>query len=331
MSESGDKKTPFNRLVLSSDEIPRDLEERVRKRMMQDVCDELFLGCDMFFEGDDPLDVRFTLTSIGDLQLFEYRGTMTRYLRTPQHIAADGRSDLPLCMNFDGRKILSKQLGQEVELGKNDVALFATGDPGDWHMEPGASVQNVMIPRDKLAELVPESGDHIQRKLNPTLPATQLLQRYVAFLFGSGDLEADPDVNAYMGRTLTDLVALALGAEHDAAEVAMARGVRSARLQLVLGGIRSGYDDPSFSAETLAKNLGITPRYIRNLLYETGVTFSERVLELRLQKARRMLSNPRHNSSKVSDIALACGFNDISYFNNCFRRRFGAAPTQYRG
>jgi AraC-like DNA-binding protein len=33
---------------------------------------------------------------------------------------------------------------------------------------------------------------------------------------------------------------------------------------------------------------------------------------------------------RVSDVAYACGFNEISYFNRCFRRRFGASPSQYR-
>ena len=55
------------------------------------------------------------------------------------------------------------------------------------------------------------------------------------------------------------------------------------------------------------------------------------VLELRLQKARAMLASPRYDRMKVSDIALACGFNEVSYFNRCFRRRFGASPTQFRG
>jgi AraC-like DNA-binding protein len=44
-----------------------------------------------------------------------------------------------------------------------------------------------------------------------------------------------------------------------------------------------------------------------------------------------LLGDARHDALKVSDIALACGFNEISYFNRCFRRRFGAAPTQFRG
>jgi AraC-like DNA-binding protein len=32
----------------------------------------------------------------------------------------------------------------------------------------------------------------------------------------------------------------------------------------------------------------------------------------------------------VIEIAHACGFNEVSYFNRCFRRRFGDTPTQYR-
>ena len=29
---------------------------------------------------------------------------------------------------------------------------------------------------------------------------------------------------------------------------------------------------------------------------------------------------------RISDIAFDCGFNDLSYFNRCFRRRFGLSP-----
>jgi transcriptional regulator GlxA family with amidase domain len=66
-------------------------------------------------------------------------------------------------------------------------------------------------------------------------------------------------------------------------------------------------------------------------LHETGLSLAERVLELRLQKARAMLADPRHDRLKIIEIAYACGFNEVSYFNRCFRRRFGASPTQYRG
>jgi AraC-like DNA-binding protein len=44
-----------------------------------------------------------------------------------------------------------------------------------------------------------------------------------------------------------------------------------------------------------------------------------------------MLISRQHDRLKVSEIAYACGFNEISYFNQAFRRRFGASPTQFRG
>jgi transcriptional regulator GlxA family with amidase domain len=38
----------------------------------------------------------------------------------------------------------------------------------------------------------------------------------------------------------------------------------------------------------------------------------------------------RDHTHKVVDIAYDCGFGDVSHFNRCFRRRFGAAPSKFR-
>ena len=54
------------------------------------------------------------------------------------------------------------------------------------------------------------------------------------------------------------------------------------------------------------------------------------MLELRLQRARAMVMDPRNDRLKVGEIASLCGFNEVPYFNRCFRRRFGASPTRYR-
>jgi AraC-like DNA-binding protein len=108
-------------------------------------------------------------------------------------------------------------------------------------------------------------------------------------------------------------------------------GLRAARLVDIIAEIKANFADPSFSPRTIASKFGLTPRYIQELLSETGTSFTDRVLELRLQKARTMLADPRHDRVRVSEIAYACGFNDISYFNRSFRRRFGASPLHYRG
>jgi AraC-like DNA-binding protein len=65
------------------------------------------------------------------------------------------------------------------------------------------------------------------------------------------------------------------------------------------------------------------------LLYEAGASFSARLNELRLRKAADLLS--RSGSRWISDVAFDRGFNDLSYFNRSFRRRFGLTPTAARG
>ena len=53
-------------------------------------------------------------------------------------------------------------------------------------------------------------------------------------------------------------------------------------------------------------------------------------LEPRLLSTYRLLREPTSKSRKISDIATAAGFSDISYFNRAFRARFGATPTDIR-
>lgn len=342
MSDTSGKKPPSSRLVLSSDDLPLHLDDRARARMWMELFETFIISSDAEWAEDRPFAAHIVLTSVDDLAFFEYRGTITQLTRSGQQIVADGGNEFFfLGVNFDAPTGRCRLLGREATVAPGQLTLmssiepsnffFGVNDPAQLRKQDNrGAVRFVRIPREILSTLVTHPDDFALHTLNQDLPATQLLQRYLALVFQPDGLEDDPALSAHISRTVTELVALALGADRDGTEIGTARGTRAARLQLVLAGIRSGYGDPQFSAHTLAANLGLSPRYIQDLLNETGVTFSERVLELRLQKARMMLSDPRHNRFKVSDIALACGFNEVSYFNRCFRRRFGAPPTQYR-
>ena len=54
-----------------------------------------------------------------------------------------------------------------------------------------------------------------------------------------------------------------------------------------------------------------------------------RLLELRLRQAAEWLL-AKASDCRISDIAFGCG-HDLSYFNRCFRRRFGLTPSAARG
>lgn len=169
------------------------------------------------------------------------------------------------------------------------------------------------------------------RPLGPANPRLQLLRRYAGLLTGNDGIRDNPALNAFTRSRLRDLTALALAESRDAAALASMSGPRAKRARLIIDEIRKRFTEPALSPAELGRTLGLSARYVNELLQETGSTFAKRTLELRLRKALVMLRERRHDGMKVGDIARACGFREMPYFNRCFRRRFGASPTQYRG
>ena len=139
-----------------------------------------------------------------------------------------------------------------------------------------------------------------------------------------------PELAQLYERTAVDLIALMLGAKGDERELVLGRGVRTAMQAEILRGIKRRAADHGISAERVSCELGITSRYVHKLLEETGKTFSEHVLEERLTLAFAMLTEPSMARRKITDVAAATGFSDISYFNRTFRRRFGDTPSAVR-
>jgi AraC-like DNA-binding protein len=127
---------------------------------------------------------------------------------------------------------------------------------------------------------------------------------------------------------LLDLAAIGLGARGDHAVEAQRGGLRAVRLKAVLTILQRRFSEPDFSAQKLAAEAGLSERYVNELLYEAGASFTTRLNELRMRKAADLLAR---KEGRISDIAFECGFNDLSYFNRCFRRRFGLTPTAARG
>lgn len=94
--------------------------------------------------------------------------------------------------------------------------------------------------------------------------------------------------------------------------------------------MRANLASAELSVAIVASRHGITPRYLHMLFEGEGSTFSQFVLGERLDLARGMLGDPRHDHQSIAAIAYAAGFGDLSYFNRAFRSRFYAMPRESR-
>jgi AraC-like DNA-binding protein len=127
-----------------------------------------------------------------------------------------------------------------------------------------------------------------------------------------------------------DLAALAMGATRDAAEIAKNRGLAAARLRAIKSDIAANLSRVDLSVVEIALKQRVTPRYVQMLFETVGTTFTEFVRNARLNRAHRMLVDPRLADRSISVIAFDVGFSDLSYFNKAFRRRFGGTPSEVR-
>jgi AraC-like DNA-binding protein len=317
------------RVVFSADQLPTELGAEARYNLWRDVYSATYVELDYSRLEDRPFTADFEFLPFGPVGVGQFSSTVSRIQRTRANIAIKPRDHI--CVALVRRPLGLTQLGRELLIPPGGMTLTNEGEPMLASCPQGGKWLLLDIPRDLLRAHIPDVEDLVATQIAES-PASRHLRNYVTHLLET-DVENDPALVASIGEQLVDLVSLALGARGDEAEAEVAgkRGLRAARLREVLREIERRFMDPGVSAISVGRACGLSARYVNDLLHEIGTTLTERVLERRLQAACVMLADPRHDGMRIGVIADACGFNDISYFNRCFRRRFGASPTQFRG
>lgn len=92
--------------------------------------------------------------------------------------------------------------------------------------------------------------------------------------------------------------------------------------------VRKHLADPDLNLKQAAAATFLSPTYLTHWLRkEIGKSFSEYVLERRMQMARTQLLN---GSMPVGEVARLCGFADEAYFSRRFKQVHGQPPGQFR-
>lgn len=293
----------MTRLTFSSDDFPAELDDQARFSRWVELFSDRYRAYDQYRFAEGRFSATFEQMTFNSADVACIGGGVARGVRTRRHLAADPRPNVDIVF-VRGADLIFQKDGGEAIGSRQTAIMLAKHEPLEIRATAShVSVASVRVPREKVAELMKFSDDVDLKALDCTGPVAGLLSRYVDLLFQDEGIAEEPLAAAHVESTLVDLIALALGAPRDAQEMASGRGLRAARLQDVCAAIRAGYCDPAFSPHAVAGRIGVSPSYIHKLLHESGGTFMERVLELRLQKARAMLSDRRHDRMKVSDIA----------------------------
>jgi AraC-like DNA-binding protein len=315
--------------MLSTDMLPQGLDDRQRFLSFA----ELFEHFSNTGELDPAPDVPFRATMnsihIGTTMLGRCDGTFTTVRRERRQVIETNDDRYCLARNTGNRDAQVLHRGREFTMRPGSMVLLKLDEP--FFSADGASHKrftNVHLPMATLKAMVADVDDMVGRELEPG-GALSLAMDYSDLLLRN--TAAVDEAGMAISAHLTDLVSLGLGARGDLALAARRGGLRAVRLKAVLMILEKRFAEPDFSAHKLAAAAELSERYVNELLYEAGASFTTRLTELRLRKAADLLTRVGGGGGRISDIAFDCGFNDLSYFNRCFRRRFGLTPSAARG
>jgi YesN/AraC family two-component response regulator len=88
------------------------------------------------------------------------------------------------------------------------------------------------------------------------------------------------------------------------------------------------HQDEDVSLSEVAKAVNMSAFYFCKMFKQaTGLTFTDYLARIRVEKVKNMLLDPH---KRVSEVAFAAGFQSLSQFNRVFRKVAGEAPSAYR-
>lgn len=212
--------------------------------------------------------------------------------------------------------------GREAFLAPGDAVVVGGGEAGFQESVAPYRFVGLRLPRSALLGAVPGLEDRLGRKIPAQTPALRLLRPYTDALLPGTDVT--PRELPVMAAHMRDLVALALGATGEAAAAA------AARLRAIKADIEASLQRPGLSTATVAARHRLTERALQRLFEIEGTSCMAFILERRLARVHRMLTDPRFSEHRIKTIVFDAGFGHLSHFWGAFRARFGASPSDVR-
>ena len=275
----------------------------------------------------DAFAARWVSHGIGQLRLLHLYAPAQRVT----HTGADGSSgraapSIQLVYYISGL-CQTRMAGKEFTLGAGEFVLLDNTRFYQMEMATEHEVIDLMMPQAWLERYLPDPRQYLARPVDTrqgwAAPLGALLDTIIA-----GGLDNAPLPRPLVAEQLGSLLALAMGPGSAPEEAPRHRNQLASR---ILRRIEEDHADPDLSPELVARQVGISKRYLQTLLAASGTSFVAELNATRLERASEILADPRLAGVPIAEVAFRTGFLDPAYFTRLFRKRFGITPREWRG
>lgn len=286
------------------------------------IC-EAFLDMDCSSRAAECFDGELTHLPLAQLALNRVRASTQDVYRTPAGISSSSSHPFYLITQTEHAWNV-KQGGRVVHLRPGDAIMVDSARTYELHFPEGVNCLSVQMPRAwvnewlRTVDTAEAKVAHREQGWGQTLSA--LCQQ----------LGRQPELALHMAPDrLEEHFGALLGAALEPASLSMDDPARKALHQRAVNCMVGRLDRPGWRAADLAAELGVSLRSLHRAFCDAGETVAGRWRQLRMERARMLLSQQRLAGLPMSEIAWRCGYSDASHFARDFQRSFGQTPLRW--
>ncbi|MCK1384869.1 helix-turn-helix domain-containing protein [Bradyrhizobium sp. 21] len=298
-----------------------------RLALWQDIVCDVFVGLDCKSDLGSAFRGSVTQAALGKAVCSEVSSDRQHVFRTPSRIARSDQDFVLIALGNRGAGGVVQD-GRETVIHPGEFALYDTTRPYELKFNDTFTQTIFKVPRHLLQRRLGSTETLTAMSFGADVPLERLAYDFIVRLCQSADRLA-PDNAAALSEQAVDLLAMALSERLGKTSLPSSTH-RSALLYRLKAHIRTHLADPDLSLSETAAALGISSRYVNDLLADEDASFQRYVLGERLAQCRRDLASAVLAHRHISEIAFAWGFNDLSHFGRVFREHFGMSPRDFR-
>ena len=265
---------------------------------------------------------------IGRLMVAEISSTAQDIRRTTHLISQADAEYFQIAMVARGVGRV-EQDDRQAELHPGDCAVYETTRPFEWTFDRDWDAWVFTFPRQSVRLSEAERRLLTARRLDGRVGITGVVSRFLLDLGRHNDLLSGDHAERVL-EDATDLVLTLLSDRVDGNDAVRSSVQRSLVLR-IKDYIDRRLADPELGPVEVAAAVNISTRYLHKLFETEPRPVSSYVRDLRLERCRRDLLDPRLADRSISTIAFRWGFGDLSGFNRSFKEAFGITPSDMRG
>lgn len=278
--------------------------------------------------GDEPFAVDAYMATVDGFGLarFDTQGGVSQLRRTFRSIQRRAAEFYAVYAPIQGTQAIS-QFGREHLCVPGSLTLVDPDEHYRQHKLGNNLTSYFFIPKSSLEERLINPQDVCVRPANFGDGIGRVTHDFLHSLVSQASHLSEIEFRR-LSRQLMDLVCLSFARpiDREADEPAL----RLANRQQVKKYIRKHLTAPTLGPQRIARDLGVSVRYLHKLFSTEAGSLCDYIRQERLELARRMLLDPQQADRSVTDIAYACGFSTSAHFSSSFRAAFGESPRTAR-